>query len=108
MSVSSTTDLSAPADRDRPMPLSTAFRRGLRDVRLLLLVGAAGFPLAACGSAVDRSVAVSPIPTDYHVRHPVVLAEAPHRLDIFFVRASGRLEYAQQREIEVFATDYLA
>ena len=76
-------------------------------MRLLILAGILTLPLAACSSPVDRVVASSPIPEDYHVRHNIVLANAPRRLDIFFVGADGRLDYAQGREIEAFARDYL-
>ena len=52
-------------------------------------------------------VASSPIPPDFHVRHNIVLADAPRRLDIFFVGVDGRLDYAQGRQVESFARDYV-
>ena len=79
----------------------------VRPVPLLVLLAALAAPLGACSSPVDRAVALSPIPADYHDRHPVVLADAPRRLDIFFVGASGRLDHVQDRQLEGFARDYL-
>lgn len=75
--------------------------------RLLMLFGLLALPLAGCSSPVDRAVATVAVPTDYKLRHPVVLADAPKRLDIFFVGANGRLDYPQARQIDVFAQDYL-
>ena len=43
-------------------------------------------PLSAC--APDRVVTGSTYPTDYHARHPIVLAHAPETLDLF-VTARG-------------------
>lgn len=89
------------------MPLPTFPRKRMPDARLLLLAGVLLAPLAGCSSPVDRVVASSPIPEDYHARHNVVLANAPRRLNIFFVGVDGRLDYAQGREVEAFARDYL-
>ena len=63
--------------------------------------------LAGC-SNVDRTVATSAIPVDYHQRHPVALVNARQSLDIFFVGATNRLDYRQKHDVEAFAADYLA
>ena len=76
-------------------------------LRVFALLAALVGPLAGCGSPVDRAVATATLPDDYHLRHPVVLANAPRRLDIFFVGANGKLDTAQDRQIEAFARDYL-
>lgn len=89
------------------MPFPALARKRLSDLRLLLLAGVLIGPLAACSSPVDRVVASSPIPDDYHLRHNIVLADAPRRLDVFFVGVDGRLDYAQGRQIEAFARDYI-
>lgn len=89
------------------MPLPTSVRKRTRPLRLLTLAGLLTVPLAACSNPIDRVVASSPIPDDVHIRHNIVLANAPRRLDIFFVGADGRLDYAQGREVEAFARDYL-
>lgn len=89
------------------MPLTTSLRQRTGRTRLSLIAGLLVAPLAACSSPVDRVVASSPIPEDFHIRHNVVLANAPRRLDVFFVGVDGRLDYAQGREIQAFARDYL-
>ena len=63
---------------------------------------------AGCASPVDRAVATAPVTEDYHLRHPVVLANAPQRLDIFFVGAAGRLDHVQAQQLQAFAADYLS
>ncbi len=71
-------------------------------VACLLLAAA---PLAGC-SNVDRTVATSAIPGDFHQRHPIVLANARQTLDIFPVGRSGALDFRQGRDIDSFAADY--
>ncbi len=61
--------------------------------------------LAGC-SHVDRAVATSPVPDDFHLRHPVVLTDARQTLDIFLVGTSAKLDYRQQQDVEAFAADY--
>jgi len=73
-------------------------------VAALLLLG---LPIAGC-SHVDRAVATSAIPADYHQRHPVALVDARQSLDIFLVGASGGLDYRQKHDLEAFSADYLA
>ena len=79
-------------------------------VRCLALVAALGATLFAtgCSSPVDRTVPTGSISEDYHLRHPVVLANAPKRLDIFFVGADGHLDHVQAQQLQSFASDYLA
>ena len=73
---------------------------------LALAVLALCGPVAGC-SNVDRTVATATIPDDYHMRHPVVLANAPQTLDVFLVGTSERLDARQSRDVQVFAEDYL-
>ena len=70
--------------------------RDLAQPRLALALLILGLPLAGC-SNVDRAVATSPIPPDYHLRHPVVLANARHSLDIFLVPAQRQARCAPDR-----------
>ncbi len=72
-----------------------------------LLLVALGLPLAGC-SNVDRAVATSPIPDDYHLRHPVVLTDARQTLDIFLNGVSDKLDDRQGRDVAAFAADYRA
>ncbi|MCW6506492.1 CpaD family pilus assembly protein [Lichenifustis flavocetrariae] len=74
----------------------------------LLLVLAGTLASAGCSSPVDRAVATMPVSEDYRLRHPVVLANAPQRLDIFFVGPTGQLDVPQARQLEAFARSYLA
>ena len=59
-------------------------------------------PLSAC--APDRVVTGSTYPTDYHARHPIVLAHAPETLDLF-VTARG-LDERQQDDLMAFVAEY--
>ena len=59
-------------------------------------------------SHVDRAVATSPIPIDYHQRHPVVLENTRQSLDIFLDGPAGRLDYRQKHDVEAFAADFQA
>ena len=67
----------------------------------LLLAG----PLGACSHYQHVDV-VSSIPDDYHMRHPIVLANAPTRLDVFLAGASGKLDGRESADIRAFAKDY--
>ena len=80
-------------------PRAARRRRGVLACVILAL------PLAAC-QTVDRTVPTASIPTDYHERHQVVLANAPDYLDIFPIGAGGRLDTRQRRDLEVFAAEY--
>lgn len=68
---------------------------------LVLLAG----PLGAC-SHYKHFDARSTIPDDYHLRHPIVLANAPKRLDVFPVGESGKLDKRQSDDVRAFAADY--
>jgi len=61
--------------------------------------------LAGCGT-VDR-MQVSSIPMDdYRVRHPIVLAESPHSLDLFPSPGTPGLDYRAGAQVREFAEDY--
>ncbi|RYC34037.1 pilus assembly protein CpaD [Lichenibacterium minor] len=72
----------------------------------ILAAAALGGALAGC-SNVDRTVATSAIPVDYHERHPIVLADRPRSLDVF-VGTGDRLDYRQRHDLETFAAEYRA
>ncbi len=80
---------------------------GLRSTRLALLGLAMVLPLAGC-SHVDRAVATSPVPEDFHARHQVVLTNASQALDVFMVGYANRLDERQSRDVQAFAADYMA
>lgn len=62
---------------------------------------------AAC-SRVDRTVATSAIPTDYRERHPILLANGVHSLDVFLVGEGGQFDYRQKQDIIAFSAEFLA
>lgn len=72
---------------------------------LMVLMVALGAPLAGCTN-VDRAVATSPMPDDYHLRHPVALSNTRQTLDIFLDGSSDKLDFRQTQDIEVFAADF--
>lgn len=72
---------------------------------LVLVLLTLSSPMAGC-SNVDRAVATSPVPDDYHLRHPVVLMDSRQVLDVFLDGASDKLDYRQTRDLDAFAADY--
>ena len=65
-------------------------------------------PLAACSAPYDKVAATASIPEDYHQRHPIALANAPRRLDVFLVGAGKRLDERQANDVRGFAADFKA
>lgn len=80
---------------------------GARGAGTLAVVLAIALSTAAC-SHVDRAVATSAIPADYHQRHPVALVNARQSLDIFLLGVGSQLDYRQKHDVEAFSADYLA
>ena len=87
-----------------PNSTAAALRRraGVPALLVALALSAAG-----C-SNVDRTVATSAIPTDYHERHPVALVNARQSLDVFLIAPGRQLDYRQKHDIEALAADYRA
>lgn len=77
-------------------------RRALRGGKILALLLTA--PLGACG--VQRVLPPPVAPHDYHDRHPVVLADTPHVLDIFPADEHGSVDYATEGRIREFVARY--
>ncbi|MGA8169551.1 MAG: CpaD family pilus assembly protein [Methylocystis sp.] len=78
-----------------------ALRRATRFLPLVLLL-----PLGACGL---NKVAVAPeVPYDYHQRHPIVLAHAPHLIDIFPPTFGARLDTENLLRVKEFVSRYRA
>ncbi|MGC1863753.1 MAG: CpaD family pilus assembly lipoprotein, partial [Methylocystis sp.] len=74
-------------------------RPAARLLSLVLLL-----PLGACGL---NKVAMAPeVPYDYRERHPIVLAEAPHVIDIFPPAFGSRLDQENVLRIREFVTRY--
>ena len=61
--------------------------------------------LAGCGTNPDRS-ATGSIPDDYRTRHPIVLTESQHTLDVPVASGDRELTVAMRDNIRGFAMDY--
>lgn len=81
---------------------SAKTRRVLRAGKILALLLTA--PLGACG--VNRVLPPPVAPYDYHDRHPVVLAEAPHVIDLFPSVVHGGVDYTTEGRIKEFVEHY--
>ncbi len=69
----------------------------------------AGFGLSAllAGCGVDRIVSnAARDPSDYRVRHPIVLADKPHTLDIFVGANAGPLDPRQREDLRSFVQEF--
>jgi pilus assembly protein CpaD len=74
-------------------------RPAARLLSLVLLL-----PLGACGL---NKVAMAPeVAYDYRERHPIVLAETPHIIDIFPPAFGSRLDHEDAQRIREFVTRY--
>ena len=89
------------------IPASAVSRPRPQAVRHLAALALLTASLGAC-SNVDRTVATSAIPVDYHERHPILLANGVHSLDIFLVGSGGQMDLRQKQDIASFAATYLA
>jgi pilus assembly protein CpaD len=79
-------------------------RASVRLAGWLALAGLAAAPLAGCG--LDYGSTDPIVANDYHLRHPIILAEAPSTLDVYPV--GGGLDAQSQRSIRAFAERYRA
>lgn len=78
----------------------------IRAMRSLLLVGVtfAGFSLAGCGKVDRMATVASTIPDSIQERHPIVLTDAPHTVDLF--PAGQQFDKTQQLRVRQFASMY--
>lgn len=90
-----------------PQTTDDPVARPARAAGTLAVLLALALSTAAC-SNVDRTVATSAIPADYHQRHPVALVNARQSLDIFLSGSRTQLDYRQKHDVAAFAADYLA
>ncbi|KAE8238248.1 MAG: CpaD family pilus assembly protein [Allorhizobium sp.] len=63
--------------------------------------------LSGCGSMKDQTT-TSSIPDDYRTRHPIMLSEVEHTLDVPIASGDHRLTVSVQDSIAGFAADYLS
>ncbi len=86
------------------MPLKRAhLMLKAREFRLLWLAGAAAIGLAGCGT--DYASTSTVMPPDYRLRHPIVLAQAPTKLDVF-PAGQGGLDASTVASVRAFAERY--
>ena len=71
-----------------------------------LVIGTA-VVLSGCGSTKDR-LTTSAIPDDYRTRHPIMLSEVEHTLDVPIASGDRKLTVGVQDSIAGFAADYLS
>jgi pilus assembly protein CpaD len=79
---------------------SSVKRTAMTALRMLAAAGAAAM-LAGCYVAHDSTI--DAIPNDYRQRHPIVLKEAPHTVELFIGNQRGTLTGAQRAEVLAFA-----
>ena len=77
----------------------------LRSAARLCLLLAVGFSGAACSPRNDVTGSIAAAP-DYRERHPIVIGNAPRKLDIFALRGSNGLDLRQSDDIRAFAAEY--
>lgn len=71
-----------------------------------LVLGTAA-ALSGCGSTKDR-MTTSAVPDDYRTRHPIMLSEVEHTLDVPIASGDRSLTVGVQDSIAGFAADYLS
>jgi pilus assembly protein CpaD len=76
-----------------------------RKLRWMLMAFSSAL-LAGCGGTVDRIVPTSVPMEDYHNRHPILLAETAHTLDIFPSPKAVGLDHRTASQVRDFARDY--
>jgi pilus assembly protein CpaD len=67
---------------------------------------AMGFVAALAGCSAPRVMPPPTTPYDFHDRHPVVLADAPHVVDLFPAVIGGRVDYTTGGRIHEFVDHY--
>lgn len=89
--------------RSRKIAKAPKPQRALSGGKVLALLLLA--PLGAC-STVNKVLPPPVTPHDYHDRHPVILAEAPHVVDLFPNPTNGRIDYTSEGRIREFVARY--
>jgi pilus assembly protein CpaD len=85
----------------RPHP--SARRRAATALRALALLGST-MMLAGCYSAHEATL--DSIPNDYRLRHPIVLREGAHPLELFIGDRRGTLNGTQRAQVLAFAQEW--
>jgi pilus assembly protein CpaD len=92
--------------RGEAMPMQARERRlfALRPIVGILALVTCALPLAGCGG--DRVVADATTPSDYRVRHPILVGEADYSLDLFPTGPNGSLDLRSLDRLREFAQRY--
>ena len=81
--------------------MQMSFDQTVRHARLLLV----GLALAAGGCQHDNVVTQS-LPTDYRNRHPILIAERPHSIDLLVGTGRGGLTAVQRAQVAAFGSNW--
>jgi pilus assembly protein CpaD len=88
-------------------PAMASARHSFHRIILGTLVLGAVAALSGCGSMKDQ-MSTSAVPDDYRTRHPIMLSEVEHTLDVPVASGDRRLTLSVQDSIAGFAADYLS
>lgn len=88
-------------------PAMASARKSFHRFVLGSLVLGSVVALSGCGSMKDQTT-TSAIPDDYRTRHPIMLSEVEHTLDVPVASGDHRLTTGVQDSIAGFAADYLS
>jgi pilus assembly protein CpaD len=81
-------------------------QQALKIARLAGLVLA--IALAGCARNKPQPTAAIDQEVDYRERHPIIITDAPHKLDIYPIRSMGGLDLRQNDDVKAFAAEYRA
>ena len=82
---------------------ATLSHGGSRFRRIMMAFGSVA---ALAGCSAPQAMPPPATPYDYRDRHPVVLADAPHVVDLFPAVINGRVDYASGGRIHEFVDHY--
>ena len=68
-----------------------------------VVVACCAVVICGCNTSQPQVAAVSDVPTDYRLRHPITISEADHSLEVFIGSNRGELSATQRAEVLEFA-----
>lgn len=89
-------------------PTMASARRPLNALLLAALALGAPLIVTGCGNLNKDKMSTSAVPDDYRSRHPIMLSEVEHTLDVPVASGDRALTVGVQDSIAGFAADYLA
>jgi pilus assembly protein CpaD len=84
------------------VPVTSAGRSRRAALAARMLAAAAGCAIL-CGCNTVQVAAVPDVPTDYRMRHPIVIKEADRTMEVFVGNSRGALTPAQRASVLAFA-----